>query len=83
MDKTYAERKRSLFLPLLFLALFLFQTDTFAAGDVELDLTKGSIVISEDGYTQDGGALQDGPTGKNSYVITSGGKMTEHTITVE
>ncbi len=83
MDKTYAERKRSLFLPLLFLALFLFQTDTIAAGDVELDLTKGSIVISEDGYTQDGGALQDGPTGKNSYVITSGGKMTEHTITVE
>lgn len=57
-------------------------TEVFAADNVELDLTKGDIVISTDGYTQDGGDEKDGPESGGSYIITSGGKETEHVITV-
>ena len=55
---------------------------TAYAADIELDLTKGDIVISTDGYTQDGGSEKDGPGSDGSYIITSGGKETEHVVTV-
>ena len=32
-----------------------------ASGNVNLDLTKGDIEISVDGYRQNGGDLKDGP----------------------
>ncbi|MCI8795639.1 MAG: hypothetical protein HFG89_02135 [Dorea sp.] len=54
----------------------------YAADDIELDLTKGDIVISTDGYTQDGGSEKEGPGSDGSYIITSGGKETDHVVTV-
>lgn len=54
----------------------------YAADDVELDLTKGDIVISTDGYTQDGKDEKEGPGSEGRYIITSGGKETEHVVTV-
>lgn len=53
----------------------------FAADDVKLDLTKGDIEISTDGYRQSGGDLKDGPE-DGSYIITSGGKETSHVVTI-
>ena len=54
----------------------------YASDNVELDLTKGDIVISTDGYTQDGGSEKEGPGSDGSYIITSGGKETDHVVTV-
>lgn len=54
----------------------------YAADDIELDLTKGDIVISTDGYTQDDGSEKEGPGSDGSYIITSGGKETDHVVTV-
>ncbi len=52
-----------------------------ASGNVNLDLTKGDIEISVDGYRQNGGDLKDGPE-DGSYVITSDGKETANVVTV-
>lgn len=53
-----------------------------AADDIELDLTKGDIKISSDGYIQGDGKKQAGPDSKDGYIITTDGKETDHVITV-
>lgn len=53
-----------------------------ASGDVELDLTKGDIEISSDGYRQGDGKKKEGPTGGDGYIITTNGKETDHVVTV-
>ena len=61
---------------------FLWGGMTVSASDnVNLDLSKGDIEISRDGYRQNGGELQDGPE-DGSYVITSNGRETENVVTV-
>ena len=65
-------------------ALFLWgglTATAHASGNVNLDLTKGDIEISVDGYRQNGGDLKDGPE-DGSYVITSDGKETANVVTV-
>lgn len=52
-----------------------------ASDNVNLDLTKGDIEISVDGYRQNGGDLKDGPE-DGSYIITSDGKETANVVTV-
>lgn len=56
-------------------------TTVYASDDVYLDLAKGSIEISADGYRQDGGEEKDGPE-DGSYVITSDGRETGNVVTV-
>lgn len=53
----------------------------YASDNVNLDLTKGDIEISVDGYRQNGGDLKDGPE-DGSYVITSDGMDTSNVVTV-
>ena len=53
-----------------------------ASGDVELDLTKGDIEISSDGYRQGDGKKKEGPTSGDGYIITTNGKETDHVVTV-
>ena len=52
-----------------------------ASDDVYLDLSKGDIEISTDGYRQSGGEEKDGPE-DGSYVITSDGRETGNVVTV-
>lgn len=52
------------------------------SGDVRLDLTKGSIEISADGYKQADGEEKDGPEEDGSYIITTDGDETGNVITV-
>ena len=61
---------------------FLWGGMTVSASDnVNLDLSKGDIEISRDGYRQNGDELKDGPE-DGSYVITSNGRETENVVTV-
>lgn len=53
----------------------------YASDDVHLDLSKGDIEISVDGYRQNGGEEKDGPE-DGSYIITSDGRETGNVVTV-
>lgn len=82
-DKEYKKAIRTaVFVFAIVLFGFWGDETAYAADDVELDLTKGDIVISTDGYTQDGGSEKDGPGTDGRYIITSGGKETDHVVTV-
>ncbi len=50
--------------------------------DVKLDLTKGSIEISVNGYKQGDGEQKDGPEDDGGYIITTGGEETANVVTV-
>lgn len=56
-------------------------TTVYASDDIYLDLSKGDIEISMDGYRQNGGEEKDGPE-DGSYVITSDGRETGNVVTV-
>ncbi len=56
-------------------------TTAYASDNVNLDLSKGDIEISADGYRQNSDEWKDGPE-DGSYVITSDGRETENVITV-
>ena len=49
---------------------------------MELDLTKGDIEISSDGYRQGDGKKKTGPASGDGYIITTNGKETDHVVTV-
>ena len=61
---------------------FLWSVTSVYAADVELDLTKGDIEISSDGYRQGDGKKKTGPAGGDGYIITTNGKETDHVVTV-
>lgn len=83
MDKkTIMPGIHRILLPALALLFLKGGITAYAADNVELNLEKGDIVISSDGYTQDGGSKKDGPDTDGSYIITSNGKETEHVVTV-
>ena len=56
-------------------------TTVYASDDIYLDLSKGDIEISMDGYRQNGDEEKDGPE-DGSYVITSDGRETGNVVTV-
>lgn len=82
--KTDGRKKRTISGMLLGAALLalLWSTPSYAdPNPVELDLAKGDIVISNEGYTQGEGELV---SYEGSYTITSSGtKPVDHTITIE
>ncbi len=81
MNKKQMYTKRNL-LGIIAISFFLWGgTTAYASDNVNLDLTKGDIEISVDGYRQNGGELKDGPE-DGSYVITSDGAETGNVITV-
>ncbi len=61
---------------------FLWSVTSVYAADVELDLTKGDIEISSDGYRQGDGKKKTGPASGDGYIITTNGKETDHVVTV-
>lgn len=61
---------------------FLWSVTSVYAADVELDLAKGDIEISSDGYRQGDGKKKTGPASGDGYIITTNGKETDHVVTV-
>lgn len=72
MNKKQMHTKRNLIGIIASLFFLWGGTTVNAADNVNLDLTKGDIEISVDGYRQNGGEMKDGPE-DGSYVITSNG----------
>lgn len=81
MNKKQMHTKRNLIGIIAALFFLWGGTTVNAADNVNLDLTKGDIEISVDGYRQNGGEMKDGPE-DGSYVITSNGKETGNVVTV-
>ena len=81
MNKKQMHTKRNLIGIIASLFFLWGGTTVNAADNVNLDLTKGDIEISVDGYRQNGGEMKDGPE-DGSYVITSNGKETGNVVTV-
>ena len=81
MDKKRIKTGRNLIGAAAMMFLLWGGQPAYAADDVHLDLSKGDIEISSDGYRQNGGEEKDGPE-DGSYVITSDGRETGNVVTV-
>lgn len=63
--------------------VLLFGASAHAAeNNVELNLSKGDIEISDEGYRQGGSDWKDGPKEKGSYIISGNGSTLQYGITV-
>ena len=68
MDKKRIKTGRNLIGAAAMMFLLWGGQPAYAADDVHLDLSKGDIEISSDGYRQNGGEEKDGPE-DGSYVL--------------